>query len=137
MTCIPSLSQFQLEILRLAKKYSGKAIHLSFETPIIENGEPPIRYPSLLQQLIDCGYIEVKIKRIRRETSRFQRDSWADFCSGLALPSIRAWELWRQKFIATQEGLPQVLLPGEGFEDFSDAWVQEIRLRAVQPSSKD
>ncbi|NJM68672.1 MAG: hypothetical protein HC851_24915 [Acaryochloris sp. RU_4_1] len=134
MTSIPSLSRVQLEILRIAKQHSGEMLHLSFESPIFDNGEPPIGYPSLLQELIDLGYIEVQFNQLLSDSSRFQRDSWQEYCANLELPSIRAWELWRQEFIASQEGSTHVLLPGEDFEDFSDAWIQEIRLRAAQPS---
>lgn len=123
-----------MEILRLAKQRSGKAVILSLETAMISEDKPPSGNPKLFQELIDLGLVEVHFKHVFREKSRWQMDSWARYCKGLELPSIRAWELWRQAFIAEQEEMGCVLVPGERFEEFSDVWVEEIRFQATQPS---
>lgn len=134
MTFIPSLSQIQLEILRLAKQFSGDVLQLSLEIPMAQDEGPPSANPQFVQELIDLGLIEVHFKQVYIGTSRFQQDSWAEYCADLNLPSIRAWELWRQAFIAEQEGATHVLAPGEGFGEFSEVWVEEMRFRAVQPT---
>ncbi|MGR3279252.1 hypothetical protein ACSYAD_29740 [Acaryochloris marina NIES-2412] len=134
MVYIPSLTQTQLRILRLAKKYPDKAVRLSYEIPIICNGDEPIGYPAFLQKLIGLGLVEVYSKQVRYDSSRYQRDSWNKYCSDLALPSIYAWDLWRDKYIAKQNGSRYILIPGEEFEHFSNVWIQEIEVRAIQPS---
>lgn len=132
MSYIPTLNKVQLEILRLAKQRSGKAVILSLETAMISEDKPPSRNPKLFQKLIDLGLVEVHFKHVFQEKSRWQMDSWASYCDDLELPSIRAWELWRQAFIAEQEDMDCALIPGEGFEEFSDVWVEEIRFQATQ-----
>ncbi|MGR3279617.1 hypothetical protein ACSYAD_31630 [Acaryochloris marina NIES-2412] len=134
MVYIPSLTQTQLRILRIVKKYPDKAVRLSYEIPVICYGDEPIGYPAFLQKLIDLGLVEVCSKRVRYDSSRYQRDSWNKYSEDLEMPSIRAWELWRDKYIARQEGSKHILMPGEEFEHFSGVWIQEIGLRAIQPS---
>ena len=133
MTCIPSLTQVQLEILRLAKEHSGETLRLSFESPMMGHEEPPIDNPPLIQEMVDLGLVEVQKSRVYSSTSRFQRDCWFEYCSDLELPSIYAWELWREEFIASQDGSTTLITPGEEFEDFSYVWVQEMIFQAVQP----
>lgn len=133
MRCIPSFSQVQLEILRLAKQHSGELLHLSFETPVLKDDEPPSGNPQFFQELLDLDLIEVHFKQVYIDLSNFQKDSWAEYCADLSLPSIRAWELWRQAFIAEQEGVAYDLTPGERFGEFSEVWIEEMRFRAVQP----
>lgn len=121
MVCIPSLSPIQLEILRLAKERSGRTIRLSYEMPMIDEGDPPTEYPAFIQGLIDVELLEVKFKKLRCDTSQLQRDSWRQYSADLELPSIYAWELWRDKFISRQKGLKHIVTPGEEFEHFSKA----------------
>lgn len=45
MVLIPSLTQVQLEILRLAKENPDETLQLSFESPVMGKGEPPIDNP--------------------------------------------------------------------------------------------
>lgn len=134
MTFIPSLTQTQLRIFRLAKKYPDKAVRLSYEIPVICYGDEPIGYPAFLQNLINLGLVEVYSRQVRCDSSRYQRDSWNKYSADLDLPSIYAWELWRDKYIAGQKGSRHILIPGEEFEHFSNVWIQEIRVQAVQPS---
>lgn len=134
MVYIPSLTQTQLRILRIVKKYPDKAVRLSYEIPVICYGDEPIGYPAFLQKLIDLGLVEVYSRQVCCDSSRYQRDSWNKYSADLELPSIYAWELWRDKYIARQKGSQHVLTPGEEFEHFSDVWIQEIRIQAVQPS---
>ncbi|MGR3280766.1 hypothetical protein ACSYAD_37550, partial [Acaryochloris marina NIES-2412] len=68
------------------------------------------------QKLVDFGLIEVESKQVLSGPSLFQKDSWYEYCGDLELPSIRAWELWREEFIASLDESTQVLVPGEGFE---------------------
>lgn len=133
---IPTLSTIQLEILRVTKQYSGEPLQLAFELPIAEAYRPPIGNPDMIQDLVDLGLIEVQLNRVIKDSSRFQRDCWHEYCAKLELPSIRAWELWREEFIASQEGSTHILAPGEDFENFSEVWIQEMRLRAVQPNEE-
>lgn len=132
MICIPSFSLKQLAILRLAKKYPDKTIQLYCEMPIVNNGEFPTGYTSMIQKLVDFDLIEVKSRQMRCDFSRFQKKSWVRFISDLEYPSIYAWELWRDKFIARQKGSERVAIPGEGFEDFSYVWIQEIGIQVIQ-----
>lgn len=133
MVSIPSLSQAQLEILRIAKEHSGEILHLSFETPMLKEDGPPSGNPQFFQELIDLDLIEIHFKQVYIGTSKFQKDSWAEYCAALDLPSLRAWELWRRAFISEQRGVTHVLEPGEGFGEFSEVWVEEMRFRAVHP----
>ena len=133
MICIPSLSPIQLEILMIAKQNPGEVIHLSFETPMFDSEGPPPGNPQLVQELIDWGLIEVHFKHVHASAFRSQRESWAEYCSDLSLPSIRAWELWRQAFIEEQVDVAHDLTPGEGFGEFSEVWVEEFRYQAVRP----
>lgn len=126
MVRIPTLSLKQLAILRLAKKYPGKTIQLYCELPIINDGGPPAGYTALIQKLIDFGLIAVQFKQMRCDFSRHQRKSWAKFSADLECPSILAWEIWRDKYIAKQKGSDRIAIPGEEFEDFSYVWIQEI-----------
>lgn len=134
MSSIPTLNKNQLEILRIAKRSSRKAVILSLETAMISEEKPPLGNPKLFQELIDLGLIEVHFKHVFRGQSRWQMDSWSKYCADLNLPSIRAWELWRKEFIAEQEDMGIVLIPGEEFEDFSEVWIEEIRFQAVNPA---
>ncbi len=134
MVLIPTLTQVQLEILRLAKENAGETLRLSFESPMMGHGEPPIVHPSLIQEMVDLGLVEVQKSRIHCDISQFQRQCWFEYCSDLELPSIYAWELWREEFIASQDGSTTLITPGEEFEDFSYVWVQEMTFQAVQPS---
>ena len=134
MVCIPSLSLIQLEILKLAKQHSGELLHLSFETPILKDEGPPSGSPQFFQELVDLDLIEILFKQVYIGTSGYQKDSWDEYCADLNLPSLRAWDLWRQAFITGQEGVTHVLAPGERFGEFSEVWVEEMRFRAVQPS---
>lgn len=134
MICIPSLSLKQLAILRLTKKHLGKTIQLYCEMPILNNGEFPTGYTSLIQNLIDLDLIEVKSRQMRCDFSRFQKKSWAEFNADLEYPSIIAWELWRDKFISRHKGSGGIARPGKEFEDFSYVWIQEIGVRAIQSS---
>lgn len=134
MTFIPSLTPYQLEILRTAKQCSGKTVRLCYEIPITSLRKPPYKYPSFIQKLVEFGLIEIQSKQVTRGLSLFQKDSWHEYCADLELPSIRAWELWRKEFIVSQQNLTHVLTPGEGFEDFSEVWMQEIKIQAIQPS---
>lgn len=88
MDVTPSLSQMQLEILRIAKQSPDEILNLSFETPKLTNEEPPPGNPKLVQELVDLGLIEVYFKQSHLGTSRFQKDSWAEYCADLDLPSI-------------------------------------------------
>ena len=133
MISIPSLTQTQLALLRAAKKYSGKTVRLCYETPIINPRKPPIKHPPFIQKLVDFGLIEVESRQVLSGPSLLEKDSWYEYCADLKLPSIRAWELWREEFIARQKEAPHVLIPGEGFEEFSDVWIQEINFHATQP----
>ncbi len=133
MVHIPSLTQVQLEILRLAKENPGESLQLSFESPVMGNGEPPTNHPLLIQEMIDLGLVEIQKSWVHCDISRFQRECWLEYCSNLELPSIYAWELWRKEFIASQEDSTTLFTPGEEFEDFSYVWVQEMEFRAVQP----
>lgn len=132
MISIPSLTQAQLELLRTAKKYSGKTVRICYETPIINPRKPPIKTPPFIQKLVDCGLIEVESKQVLSGPSLFEKDSWYEYCADLELPSIRAWELWRKEFIANQQEAPHVLLPGKNFEEFSNVWIQEISFHTTQ-----
>lgn len=134
MAYIPSLTQIQFRILRLVKKYPDKMVRLSYEIPIISIGDEPIGYPAFLQKLIDLDLVQVCSSQIHCDSSRCQRDSWKKFSADLELLSIYAWELWRDKYIARQQGSRHILIPGEKFEYFSDVWIQEIEVRAIQPS---
>lgn len=134
MVSIPSLTQAQLEILRIAKEHSGEILHLSFEFPILINEGPPTRTIDLIQDLIDLGLIEIQFRQVLSGPSQFQKDSWYAYYINLELPPIRAWELWRDEFIASQEGSAYIFTPGEEFEDFSDVWIEEVRFQATQPS---
>lgn len=134
MIFIPSLSPIQLEILKLAKQHSGELLHVSFETPMLKDVGSPSGNPQFFQELVDLDLIEVHFKQTYIGTSNFQKDSWDEYCADLCLPSLRAWELWRQEFIAEQEGATHVFSPGEGFGEFSEVWIEETRFRAVQPS---
>lgn len=133
MVCIPTLSLKQLAILRLAKKYPGKTIKLYCEMPIINHGEPPTGYTTVIQKLIDLNLIEVKSKLMHFDFSRFQKKSWAKFSADIEYPSILVWERWRDKFIARQKGSERVAVPGKDFEDFSYVWIQEIGVQVIQP----
>ena len=133
MISIPSLTLTQLALLRTAKKYSGKSVRLCYETPFTNLQNPPIKNPTFIQKLVDCGLIEVEFKQVLNGPSLFQKDSWHEYCADLELPSIRAWELWREKFIANLHETTHVLEPGEGFEEFSNVWIQEINFHATQP----
>ena len=134
MASIPSLTQTQLEILRLAKEHSGEILHLSFELPIFIDEGPPTRTLDLIQDLIDFGLLEVQFRQVISGPSQFQKDSWHAFCANLEIPPIHAWELWRNEFIASQEGAAYILTPGKEFEDFSNVWIEELRFQATQPS---
>lgn len=133
MVYIPSLTQIQLRILRLTKKYPDKMVRLSYEIPIIVIGDEPIGYPIFLQKLIDLGLVKVCSSQIHCDSSRYQRNSWKKFSADLELPSVYAWELWRDKYIDEQKGSRHILIPGEEFEHFSDVWIQEIGVQAIQP----
>ncbi|UJB72721.1 hypothetical protein HRE53_27930 (plasmid) [Acaryochloris sp. 'Moss Beach'] len=133
MVHIPSLTQVQLEILRLAKENPGETLQLSFESPVMGDGEPRAKNPSLIQEMIDFGLVEIQKSRVYCEISRFQRECWFEYCADIELPSIYAWELWRKEFINSQEGSTTLITPGEEFEDFSYVWVQEMEFQAVQP----
>ncbi|KAI9129373.1 hypothetical protein [Acaryochloris sp. CCMEE 5410] len=133
MVLIPSLTQVQLEILRLAKENPDETLQLSFESPVMGNGEPPTHNPLLIQEMIDLGLVEVQQSCVHCGISQFQQQCWLEYCSDLELPSIYAWELWRKEFIASQDGSATLISPGEEFEDFSYVWVQEMEFRAVQP----
>lgn len=133
MVCIPTLSLKQLAILRIAKQYPDKTIQLYCEIPIVHHGEFPTGYTALIQKLIDFGLIEVQSKQMRCGFSRHQRKSWAKFSEDLECPSILAWEIWRDKYIARQKGSERIAMPGEECEDFSYVWIQEIGVQAVQP----
>lgn len=134
MISIPSLSQTQLGLLRAAKKFSGETVRFCYEIPITNPRKPPIKHPPFIQKLVDLGLIEVEFKQVLSGPSLFQQDSWAEYCADLELPSIRAWELWREEFIASLHETTHVLIPGEDFEEFSDVWIQEIRFHATHPS---
>lgn len=133
MVYVPSLTLIQLKILRLAKKYPDKIVRLSYELPMIGIGDEPIGYPAFLQNLIDLDLVEVCFSQIYCDSSRYQRDSWRKYSSDLELPSIYAWKLWRDRYIAKQKESRHVLKPGEEFEHFSDVWIQEIGVQAIQP----
>ncbi|KAI9129835.1 hypothetical protein [Acaryochloris sp. CCMEE 5410] len=133
MISIPSLTQTQLALLRTAKKYPGMTVRLCYETPITDLRKPPFKNPPFIQKLVDFGLIEVEFKQVLNGPSLFQKDSWHEYCADLELPSIRAWELWREAFIATLHESTHVLVPGENFEDFTNVWIQEISFHATQP----
>ena len=134
MVYIPSLTQIQLRILRLTKKYPDKVVRLSYEIPIVGIGDEPIGYPVFLQELVDLDLVQIVSSQVHFDSSRYQQDSWKKFTADLEMPSIYAWELWREKYIAIQKGSQHILMPGEEFEHFSDVWIQEIGVRAIQPS---
>ncbi|MGR3279247.1 hypothetical protein ACSYAD_29715 [Acaryochloris marina NIES-2412] len=131
MISIPSLTQTELALLRAAKKYSGKIVRLCYETPLTNPRKPPFKNPPFIQKLVDLGLIEVEFKRVLIGPSLLEKDSWYEYCADLELPSIRAWELWREEFITRQKETSHILVPGEDFEEFSDVWIQEISYHAT------
>ena len=104
-------------------------VRFCYETPLTDPKNPPF-----IQKLVDFGLIEVEFKRVLIGASLFQKDSWHEYCANLEMPSIRAWELWRKEFIARQKEAPHILVPGEGFEEFSNVWNQTISFHATQLS---
>lgn len=132
MTHIPSLTQQQLELLRLAKKDSVEELQLSYESPVIDSSEPPIGHPPFIQELIDIHLIRVREIETSMLASEFQQSSWTDFCGDLDYPTQADWERWRQGFIAQLgEGFDQLMTPGKGFGQFTKVWIREIRLQAT------
>lgn len=101
MTHIPSLTQQQLELLRLAKKHSNEDIQLSYESTCVEANKPEIDHPPFIQELIDAHLIQVQSQGIRVKASEFQKESWAKFCDGIGPPTQSDWELWRRRFITS------------------------------------
>ena len=134
MVFIPSLSLIQLAILRFAKQYPGETIQLLYEIPIVNAGGSTIGYTSAIQQLIDLDLIEVKSTHMYCDFSRIQKKSWARFIAELKYPSICAWEIWRDKYIARRKRSKRVAIPGKGYEDFSYVWIREVGVQATQPS---
>lgn len=136
MTNIPSLTQQQLELLRLAKKHSDMNIQLSYETTCVEDNKPIIDHPPFIQELIDANLIQVQLQGMRVKASEFQKESWTKFCDGIDYPSSKDWELWRRRFISQhKEVISSIMLPGKRFEEFSQVWEREISIQATQPSS--
>ncbi|WP_299486523.1 hypothetical protein [Acaryochloris sp. IP29b_bin.137] len=136
MTHIPTLTHQQLELLRLAKKHSVKELQLSYEFPVIDSSEPPMGHPPFIQELIDDHLVQVQVKGTSLNASEFQQESWTKFCSGIEHPTQADWNQWRQGFIAQlKEGFEYLMTPGNGFEQFSQVWRREIRLRAIQPGN--
>lgn len=136
MTHIPSLTQQQLELLRLAKKNSVEELQLTYEFPVVDSNEPPIGHPPFIQGLIDIHLIQVREKETSMLVSEFQQSSWTEFCEDLDYPTQADWDRWRRGFIIQLgEGFEQLMTPGKGFGQFTKVWVREIRLQATQPSS--
>lgn len=136
MTQIPSLTQQQLELLRLAKKNSVEKLQLSYEFPVVDSSEPPNGHPPFIQELIDVHLIQVREIETSMLPSEFQQSSWTEFCEDLDYPNQSDWDRWRRGFIVQLgEGVEQLMTPGEGFRQFTKVWIREIRLQATQPSN--
>ncbi|MGR3279535.1 hypothetical protein ACSYAD_31195 [Acaryochloris marina NIES-2412] len=136
MIHIPSLTHQQLELLRLTKKDSVEELQLFYEFPVIENSEPPISHPLLIQELIDIHLIQVREIETSVLVSEFQQSSWTEYCEDFDYPTQVDWDRWRQGIIAQLgEGVEQLMTPGKGLGQFTKVWIREIRVRAVQPSN--
>ncbi|QUY45840.1 hypothetical protein [Acaryochloris marina] len=136
MTHIPSLTQEQLELLRLAKKNSVEELQLFYEFPVVDNSGPSTVHPLFIQKLIDIHLIQVREVKTSVLVSEFQQSSWTEYCKNLAYPTQVDWDRWRQEFIAQLgEGVEQLMNPGKGLGQFAKVWIREIRIRAVQPSN--
>lgn len=134
MTCIPSLTLQQLELLRLAKQRPGETIQVAYEFPVVGNCEPPSDHPAFIQELIDAHLIQIKGTALFKRRSEFQQQSWEVFCDDLDYPTQKDWELWRKGMIAQQEGsIYPLILPGIRFEEFSNVWIREFALQAIEP----
>ena len=88
MVYIPSLTQIQLRILRLTKKYPDKMVRLSYEIPIVGIGDEPIGYPVFLQELVDLDLVQIVSSQVHFDSSRYQQDSWKKFTADLEMPSV-------------------------------------------------
>lgn len=138
MAHIPSLTQDQLELLRLAKKDEVEELRLSYEFPVIDHRNPPIGHPSFVQGLIDARLIQVKVQGTSLSASEFQQESWAEFSKDLDSPTQVDWDQWRQGLIAQQDvELDYLMTPGNVLEEFSTVWIREISLKAIQPSNPE
>ncbi|WP_299414620.1 hypothetical protein [Acaryochloris sp. IP29b_bin.148] len=136
MTQIPSLTQQQLELLRLAKKNSVEELRLSYEFPVLDDDEPPSGHPLFIQELIDHHFIQVQMQGTALGASEFQQESWTEYCEEIDYPSQADWDRWRQGFIAQlSEGFESLMIPEKILGQFTKVWIREISLRAVQPSS--
>lgn len=136
MTQIPSLTQQQLTLLRVAKKHSVREIRLVYEFPVIDDQEPPNSHPSFIQGLIDAHLIQVQVNSTILSASAFQQTNWTEYSKGIDDPTQEDWDRWRDRFIAQQEeGFDQLMTPGVGFGEFSKVWIREIGLQATQPSN--
>ncbi|ABW33382.1 hypothetical protein [Acaryochloris marina] len=136
MISIPSLSLDQLEILRLAKRYSVEEFELAYESPVNNDLESPMGHPALIQGLIDAGLISVQVKGSFLRASEYQQESWAKYCVGIDHPTQEDWELWRRSFMARkEEGIDSLMIPGSSFKQFSNVWIREVDVQFVQPSN--
>ncbi|BDM83711.1 hypothetical protein [Acaryochloris marina] len=136
MTQIPSLTQQQLELLRLAKKNTMAELRLSYEFPVLDGNEPPIGHPPFIQELIDHQFIQVQVKETSLRASEFQQENWTEYCDEIDYPTKADWDRWRQGFMAQLgDGFESLMTPGIGFGQFTKVWIREISVRAVQPSS--
>ncbi|WP_299491763.1 hypothetical protein [Acaryochloris sp. IP29b_bin.137] len=136
MTQIPSLTQQQLELLRIAKKNSVEELRLSYEFPVLDDDEPPIGHPPFIQELIDHHFIQVQVKGTSLRASEFQQENWTEYCDEIDYPTQADWDRWRQRFISQLgEGFESLMMPGKRLGQFTKVWIREISLRAVQPSS--
>ncbi|WP_316964655.1 hypothetical protein [Acaryochloris sp. CCMEE 5410] len=108
---------------------------LFYETPVLNDREPPKGHPPTIQELVDAQLIQVQSNGISLRNSELQQRSWADYCEGLGQPSRYDWSLWRKQFSDHPEGLDYFMVPGENMEEFSQVWIHEISLQAIQPSN--
>ncbi|ABW32927.1 hypothetical protein [Acaryochloris marina] len=136
MTQIPSLTHQQLELLRIAKKNTVGELRLSYEYPVLDDNEPQIGHPPFIQELIDHHFIHVQVKETSLRASEFQQENWIEHCDGIDYPHQADWDRWRQGFITQlSEEIESLMIPGKNLGQFTQVWIREISVRAVQPSS--
>ncbi|WP_299411809.1 hypothetical protein [Acaryochloris sp. IP29b_bin.148] len=124
MTQIPSLTQQQLELLRLAKKDTVAELRLSYEFPVLDDNVPSGGHPPFIQELIDHHFIQVQVKETVIRASEFQQENWTEFCDEIDYPSQADWDRWRQGFISQLgEGFESLMTPGKGLGQFTKVWI--------------
>lgn len=136
MISIPSLSQEQLELLRLAKQHSVEELELAYESPVTDAFIPPKGHPAFIKGLIDAGLITVKSKGTFLRASGFQQESWAEFCEDIDHPTQEHWDQWRNAFISSnKEEMDSLMHPGQSFKHFRNVWIRKIGIQVVQPEN--